>query len=395
MTPRFPPLAPALPASRRHGLRVLLVDDDEAHRVLFESLIRSADRDSDVTTVGTGSEFLERVRSAEFDIALLDYHLPDGDACELLGRLDGQADRTPILVISADAHTDTILSALRSGGRDFVTKDEALRSGRLIERMRAVVQQQRAERLGLERVKDECVAGLAAGLAYDFNNVLVGVLGKAELLRDGSLPARQRGRFCDDIINAGERLADLSRQLLACARGGRYRPERLSANAALDEALGQLNGAAQTDVRVQRLLAADLWSVEADRAQLVQALLNLCRNALEAMPAGGTLSLYTENATHTESWTDLFDEGHPPGDYVQIVVADTGEGIAAPLRTSIFAPFVSTRGEGRGLGLPAVKGIVATHGGGLLLSSADQGGTAFHVLLPRATPRPPQPDDRG
>lgn len=369
-------------------MKVLLAEDNDSHRELLEILIRSGEEQSLVTAVGTGSEFLEHLVGSDFDVALLDYHLPDSNASDLLPQIDEIPNRPPVVIISSDSTSDTIISALRSGGRDFLPKDEAFNATGLIQRIRAAVQRRHLEARLIEQQKDECISVLAGGLAHDFNNMLVGILGKAALLRDSELPGDKHSEYCNGIMRTAERLADLSKQLLAYARGGRYNPTPLNVNEAIEDTLAMLAGAISKSIKVKSFLSQDLWNVEADRSQLVQALLNLCLNGCEAMGGDGTLSIFTENTKRNMPWVDDLLVQHPPGEYVHIVVADTGCGIPDEHRRDVFEPYFSTKGDGRGLGLAAVKGIVATHGGGLAYSSNEGGGTAFHIYLPRLQAEP-------
>lgn len=364
-------------------MRVLLAEDNASHRELLEILIRSGDERSRVTAVETGTEFLNRLKEADFDVALLDFHLSDYDASALLPQIDEIPNRPPVVIISSDCTSDTIISALRSGGRDFLPKDEAFEAGGLIKRIRAALQRRHLEQRLIEQQKDECISALAGGLAHDFNNMLVGILGKAALLRDTQLNTEKHRQYCDGIMRTAERLADLSKQLLAYARGGKYNAAPVNVNDAIEDTLAMLTGAIAKPIKVRPFLGPDLWHVEADRSQLVQALLNLCLNACEAMGGVGTLSIFTENSTKDLVWTDDLLKQHPAGEYVHIVVADTGCGIPDDHRREIFEPYFSTKGDGRGLGLAAVKGIVTTHGGALLLNSDIGSGSAFHILLPR------------
>ncbi len=374
-------------------MRVLLAEDNKAHRELLEVLIRSGEEDSRVTSVETGRDFLKRMSQGFYDIALLDYHLPDFDAHELLPRIEDIPHHPPVIIISSDGTSDTIIAALRSGSRDFLPKEEAFNAHGLMSRIRDVLRRRELERQLIEKQKEEGIAKLAGGLAHDFNNMLVGVLGKAALLRDAEHTAEKRREYCDGIIRTAERMADLARQLLAYARGGKYDPRPVNPNDVISDVLSMLKGAVPQKIQIRQFLARELWAVEADRAQLVQALLNLCLNGCEAMGREGTLSIFTENVVKEMPWTDELGLMHMSGPFVHIVVADTGCGVSERVRRTMFDPYVSTKGDGRGLGLPAVKGIVTSHGGGIQLNSDPGSGSAFHIFLPRAARVTPDESD--
>lgn len=363
-------------------MNVLIADDNSAHRELLEVLVRSGEERSTITAVSTGEDFIRQLSDQRFDIALLDYHLADLSADEILPQVDHIPHRPPIIIVSSDGDSETIIAALRNGGRDFLPKSEAFTASGLVARMRAVLRRQREQQQLIERQKDECIAVLAGGLAHDFNNMLVGILGKAALLREE--PTRdKRVEYCDAITRTGERLADLAKQLLAYARGGKYNPRPTDVRDVVGDTLAMLKGVVSQRIQVRTFHSSDLWPVHADQSQFVQALLNLCLNGCEAMGRDGTLSIFTENVTKTESWIDELGMSHRPGDYVHVVVGDTGGGIPENIRPTMFEPYHSTKGDGRGLGLAAVKGIVKSHGGALSVKSDMGRGTAFHIFLPR------------
>ena len=235
--------------------------------------------------------------------------------------------------------------------------------------------------------KMEAVGRLAGGVAHDFNNLLTVINGYADLL-SGSLPADPPAAdMARQIRAAGERAAALTRELLALGRQSVTAPRPLDLNAVvsgLDQLLGRVVG---ENVRLVTDLAPNLWSVRADPSQLEQVVVNLYVNARDAMPGGGRLSVATSNV-------ELGDEcarAHPDvraGEHVLLVVADTGAGIPAEVLPHIFEPFFTTKGNGTGLGLATVYGIVREAGGHIAVDSAVGRGTEFRVYLPRCDESP-------
>lgn len=368
-------------------MNLLLAEDNQDHRELFELLLRSAEKDLRITSVSSGSEFVQRLSSGEFDLGVLDYHLPDGDATAILPHADHIPACPPIIVVSSDDASDTIITALRSGGRDFLPKSEAFDASRLLTRIREVLKRRRNEAQLIERQKEEGISVLAGGVAHDFNNILVGVLGNAALLRDTLPPGGRQSRLCDAIVIAAERLAGLARQLLAYARGGKYQPRLLDVNEVVRDSLAMLQGVIGGGTRVETVLARDVNLVEADHGQLVQVIMNLCLNAYEAMGGDGRLEIRTENIECVEAWQSALAETHSAGNYVRIAVSDTGPGIAPAVVARMFSPYFSTKGPGRGLGLAAVSGIVRNHHGGVRVRTKEGAGATIEVLLPIAEVR--------
>ncbi len=237
----------------------------------------------------------------------------------------------------------------------------------------------------LESQKMEAVGQLAGGIAHDFNNVLTGISGFAELIATGLAdPGEYRG-FAEQILTAAGRARALVRQLLDFSRKGPVDAKPTDVHALAEETMALLERSVSKRITAELRLEADDAVVIADATQLQQALLNLGVNARDAMPDGGRLVLATRNVTQG-------GEG-PPGDgdrFLEVSVSDTGPGVPPELAERIFEPFFTTkpRGEGTGLGLAAVHGIVRSHGGILRLDSPAGEGATFRILLPIATARP-------
>lgn len=228
----------------------------------------------------------------------------------------------------------------------------------------------------------EAIGALAAGIAHDLNNILAPMLLAAALLK--SKLAEPRDQTMAGIIETGaQRGAAIIRQLLMFSRGAEGARINLQAGHLLSEMLHIVRETFPRNIQVELNAAADLWNVSADATQLHQVLINLCVNARDAMPGGGKLSLRAENIRLTEENSGV----HPlarPGAYVVLTVADTGHGIPRDIVDRIFDPFFTTKplGQGTGLGLSTVMGIVKSHGGFLTVASEPGEGTEFRVYLP-------------
>ncbi|MBA3259282.1 MAG: response regulator, partial [Gemmatimonadales bacterium] len=224
----------------------------------------------------------------------------------------------------------------------------------------------------------------AGGIAHDFNNQLQGVSGFANFVaQDRGLGVSAR-RDLEEIQKATERMAGLTRQLLAFSRQQVLQPETLDLNAAVADGQSLLQRLIGTNIEmVLELLPQPLW-VRADRAQLLQVVMNLAINARDAMPDGGRLTLRT--AVHEVSGHEpMSAEGTTqPGRYAQLAVIDAGVGIPPADLPHIFEPFFTTKeiGQGTGLGLATVYGIVSQSHGYIWVESEPEVGTTFTVLLP-------------
>ena len=233
--------------------------------------------------------------------------------------------------------------------------------------------------------KMEAVGKLAGGVAHDFNNVLTAISGHADLLLMGKDALHPDYSDLMQIRQNANRAAALVRQLLAFSRKQTLKPQLLSIADVVSDTQYLLNRLIGEKVSLTVEHGPDLWQVQADQQQLEQALMNLVVNARDAMPEGGSISLATRNLLLEEP-RERQNVEIPDGAYVEISVSDTGDGIPPHVIDRIFEPFFTTkpRGEGTGLGLSTVYGIVKQSGGYIFAENRAEGGACFRILLPRA-----------
>jgi PAS domain S-box-containing protein len=232
--------------------------------------------------------------------------------------------------------------------------------------------------------KMEAVGRLAGGIAHDFNNLLAAIRGNAELILHRVSDNPDMTSEMRDILEAADRAAGLTRQLLAFSRKQVMQPVALDLNALIQDVSRMARRLMGTDVRLEEDLAADLRQVLADPGQLEQVLLNLIVNARDAMPGGGRVFLRTANVALMPGAKEVVREGLQPGLYVRLSVTDEGTGMDQATIARIFEPFFTTKepGRGTGLGLATVYGIVRQTGGAITVTSARDKGTTFMVYLP-------------
>ncbi len=254
----------------------------------------------------------------------------------------------------------------------------------ITERKRAEEQRERLEQQLRQAQKMEAIGRLAGGVAHDFNNILMIIQSYTEMLQDCLADDNPLRRNTQEVLKASSRAASLTRQMLAFSRKQILSPVALDLTAVIYETAKMLKRLIGEDIDFQVRSAESLWTVKADSDQMVQVLMNLCVNARDAMPQGGTLTVATGNVTMEEGSLGR-QEYVPLGDYVWLSVTDTGIGISKETQGRIFDPFFTTKevGKGTGLGLATVYGIVKQSGGYVWVESELGHGACFTIYLPR------------
>jgi signal transduction histidine kinase len=244
----------------------------------------------------------------------------------------------------------------------------------ITEAKRLEAQLQHAQRM-------EAIGTLAGGIAHDFNNVLMAIQGNTSLVSlntDRDHPHFGHLKAIEDMVQRG---AELTRQLLGFARGGKYEVKPTDLNELVEKST-EMFGRTKKEIKVHTKHQKGIWPVEVDQAQIEQVLLNLYVNAWQAMPDGGDLYVETKNVALDNSYTQSF--GAMPGNYVKISVTDTGVGMDKETQQRVFDPFFTTKevGRGTGLGLSSAYGIIRNHGGIINVYSEKGKGATFNTYLP-------------
>jgi signal transduction histidine kinase len=297
-----------------------------------------------------------------------------------------------VAIVVLTSHDDDVLAvqAVQRGAEDYLVKTttdaQLLQRSIRYARERAHWRRETLARHGELRQahKMEAVGRLAGGIAHDFNNLLTAIFGYADLLLEQFTDDDPRRGDVREIRSCAERAARLTRQLLAFSRKQMMLPRVLSLNevfASLQKLLSRVLG---DSVSLETRLSDALWPVRADPAQIEHVLMNVVANARDAMPSGGRLIVETANAV-----VEAEDSRHRPGlrigAYATLSVADDGAGMPDSVRAHIFEPFFTTKdvGEGTGLGLATVYGIIKQMEGCVYVDSEEGKGTRVVIYLPR------------
>jgi PAS domain S-box-containing protein len=250
--------------------------------------------------------------------------------------------------------------------------------------VRDITIEKRLEAQLLQAQKMEAIGTLAGGIAHDFNNILSSVIGYTELaLEEVSKEGLLHSNLLE-VLKAGRRARDLVRQILAFSRQSDQELKPLEISPIIKETLKLLRASLPSTINIKQHMGANLGTVMTDPTKINQILMNLCTNAAHAMGEnGGTLEV---NLEKVENGTDVGVRfsGLSPGPYLKLTVSDNGHGMAPEVKERIFDPYFTTKekGEGTGLGLAMVHGIVKSHGGTITVYSEPEMGSTFHVYLP-------------
>lgn len=290
--------------------------------------------------------------------------------------IEGRSDRfeAEFRIVHPD---QSIRWVLGSGGPIRDAKGQLVRMGGMV---RDITERKQIENQMLRAQRLESIGTLAGGIAHDLNNTLVPILMGTGLLR---MRYPRDSEIIDSVEASAKRAANMVRQLLTFAKGIEGARLQVQSQDLLNEVEKIIRSTFPKNIELRIVAPPNLDSVLGDATQLHQVLLNLCVNARDAMPHGGTLTIEAENAIIDETSASL-SPGAKLGPYVIWRVRDTGNGIPSEVQERMFEPFFSTKGpdKGTGLGLSTVIGIVKSHGGFVLVQSAHRFGSTFSVFLP-------------
>jgi len=253
----------------------------------------------------------------------------------------------------------------------------------LLRENKAIAERKNIQARLQEAQKMEAIATLAGGIAHEFNNALCAVIPNIDLLKIKFPDNEEINKHTQPIHTSAQRMAHLTSQLLAYARGGKYRPQQISLNNFVQDTLPYMKHLIEADIVVETDLAENFCHVEADLTQMQMVLLAIMVNATEAIEHAGYIRL----TTRREEIDGEFAKGHDnlkPGSYVSLAIEDNGSGMSEQTRMRVFEPFFTTKFQGRGLGMAAVYGIVKNHDGLLVVDSELGKGTTVRIYLPES-----------
>jgi two-component system cell cycle sensor histidine kinase/response regulator CckA len=368
-------------------LRLLFIGDTGADAIVAE--LQRGSYAPSVERVTNGQE-LDEALARDPDIAISDFAAgADFGALEALRFLQHKALDLPLIVVSGEIKDSDVISVLKAGAADHMTRGNLMRLNAAVEReLRGVKirhDRTRLEEQFRQAQKMEAVGRLAGGVAHDFNNLLTVITGYSDLLLAGRDLKESQRTALQEIRRSSERGGALTRQLLAFSRRQPMKSRPLLVNHLVLQLETMLLRLIGEDIELVTIAAATRDCVMADAGRLEQVIMNLVVNAKDAMPEGGKLIIETGSVQLSESFAAL-QLGVVPGHFVTISVSDTGAGMDQATQSHLFEPFFTTKnpGQGTGLGLATAYGIIRQSGGAIAFFSEIGKGTTARIYLPES-----------
>ncbi|MGA0586102.1 response regulator [Dyella sp. KRB-257] len=364
-------------------IRILQVEDSTLDAELVLGELDADGIDYEARLVDDERLYVEALETFRPHIVLSDLSMPGFSGQRALELLRVRDADTPFIFVSAKLGEEAAIEALRNGATDYILKQNPARLASAVRRALSEAEAQRAARRAeselIRAQRFEALAMLAGGLSHDLRNLLQPLLLAGDSLQDYADDPRL-ARLGALVRDCGKRGLDMVQSMLSFARGAR-RAEQVRLGGLMEALDLLLQGSLPRSITMEVALDDPDLSFEGNHTELQQCLLNLCLNAIQAMPDGGRLRIESSRVTLPESF---FNEGEKPrtGEYLCLTVVDTGVGMEQDTLDRLFEPFFTTKESGTGLGLLSCKRIVASHGGVMRVDSAPGEGTTFRLYVP-------------
>jgi signal transduction histidine kinase len=304
--------------------------------------------------------------------------------------IPSEGERTANVVVQTTEGQDAHLEVVFSEDFEWEGNSAVIVSLRDVSERISAMQERKSLEMQLQQAqKMEAIGMLAGGVAHDFNNMLTAINANAQLALRNQKSGRPVDMELKEILAAADRAGDLTKKLLTFARKEKLNARPAALADIADSVANLLERTISKKIKITRSYAPDAPAVKADANQMHQAILNICTNACDAMPAGGELGVAIETQT-LDAATCARKGLRTPGEFVALHITDTGAGIAPQMLDKVFEPFFTTKGasKGTGLGLSVTLGIVQNHEGTIEVSSKQGRGTRFSMYLPAAADAP-------
>jgi signal transduction histidine kinase len=368
-------------------IKILIVEDSSADAELLVENLCQAGFEPDWKQVETEAAFLEHLQGG-IDLVFSDSSMPKFSGRRALEVLKQRRVEVPFIIVSGTIGEEAAVAAMKLGATDFLLKGQLVRLesvvSRALESSRLQAENRKLEEQFRQAQKMEAIGTLAGGIAHDFNNILSAILGYTQLSQMMLKENPEVRGYLGAVLQATNRATDLVRQILTFSRQHPLERRPIQLPPVMAETLKLLRATIPSTIEFDISLATDAPTVLADATQIHQVLMNLGTNAWYAMKdRPGRLQVKLEKCLVDETYAATQSE-LKPGVYARVSVSDTGCGMDQATLQRIFEPFFTTKpqGEGTGLGLSVVHGIMKNHDGAATVYSQPGEGTLFHLYFP-------------
>jgi signal transduction histidine kinase len=368
-------------------IKVLIAEDNPVDAEMVMRELRRAGFEPEWRRVDTEVAFLERLNDG-LDLVLSDFGMPQFSGLRALELLKQSGLELPFIIVSGTIGEETAVAAMKQGAVDYLLKDRLTRLGpavsQALESSRLHREHRNLEEQLRQAQKMEAIGTLAGGIAHDFNNILTAIVGYTQLAQLILKQDPKVREYLGAILQATRRATDLVRHILTFSRQQPQERRPIQLRPVVAESLKLLRAIIPSTIEFKTSLATDAPTVLADATQIHQILMNLGTNAWHAMKdRTGRLQINLEPCVVDEAHAATQSQLNP-GFYTRVSVSDTGCGMDQATLRRIFEPFFTTKplGEGTGLGLAVVHGIMKDHDGAVMVYSQPGEGTTFHLYFP-------------
>jgi two-component system cell cycle sensor histidine kinase/response regulator CckA len=367
-------------------LQILHLDDNPNDAKLVQSLLEAEGIACASTCVQTRDDLILALERGGIDLILSDFSLAAFDGLSAAELVRTRWAATPFIIVSGTPGEEGAIESFKSGATDYVLKEHLSRLvpavRRALHEAKAAAKCRRLEAHLIEAQKMEAIGRLSSGMAHDFNNILAVIVGYNDLVTSGLGQESPLRKFTEEIRQASNRAAGLTRQLLVFSRKELVQPSVIDPNDALKELSKLLRRLLDEKISIAIVPGRQTGRVKVDFGYLIQVLLNLVFNARDAMPDGGRLTIESKDVTLDKGYADAHP-GITRGRYVTLSVADTGTGMTEEVKSRLFEAFFTTKLSGTGLGLATCRTIVQQAGGHIEVDSEIGKGSTVKIYLPR------------
>jgi two-component system, cell cycle sensor histidine kinase and response regulator CckA len=367
-------------------LHILHLEDNPNDAKLVQSTLEAGGIPCTTTCVQTRDDLISALERGGIDLILSDFSLAAFDGLSAAELVRTRWAAIPLIIVSGTPGEEGAIDSFKSGATDYVLKEHlsglvpAVR--RALQEVEAVAKFRKLEAHLIESQKMEAIGRLSSGMAHDFNNILAVIVGYNDLVTSGLGQESPLRKYTEEIRQASNRAAGLTRQLLVFSRKQLVQPSVIDPNDAVKELHKLLRRLIDERISIAIVPGIETGRVKVDSGYIVQVLLNLVFNARDAMPDGGKLTIETKNVTLDKGYADAHP-GTIPGRYVALSVTDTGTGMTEEVKARLFEAFFTTKPSGTGLGLATCRTIVQQAGGHIDVDSEIGKGCTVRIYLPR------------